>query len=112
MLPSVCVIYAHNIDREEPNNFAFFLLQAKPFLNKNDFSELVDPSLSNTYNSEQLNRMVLTAASCLHESTNERPQMSKASVRFYSLVLWRKMTERDIPTIFPISSSNGIVSFT
>ncbi|XP_058201091.1 receptor-like cytosolic serine/threonine-protein kinase RBK2 [Rhododendron vialii] len=53
------------------------VMWAKPLLNKNDFRELVDPSLSNTYNSEQLNRIVLTAASCLHESSNERPPMSK-----------------------------------
>ncbi|KAE9453214.1 hypothetical protein C3L33_14898, partial [Rhododendron williamsianum] len=57
------------------------VMWAKPLLDKNDFRELVDPSLSNTYNSEQLNRIVLTAASCLHESSNERPPMSKASVR-------------------------------
>ncbi|KAF7151264.1 hypothetical protein RHSIM_Rhsim02G0015900 [Rhododendron simsii] len=59
------------------------VMWAKPLLDKNDFRELVDPSLSNTYNSEQLNRIVLTAASCLHESSNERPPMSKASVWFY-----------------------------
>ncbi|XP_057485748.1 receptor-like cytosolic serine/threonine-protein kinase RBK2 isoform X1 [Actinidia eriantha] len=53
------------------------VMWAKPLLAKNNASELVDPSLADTYHSEQLNRMVLTSSLCLHESSSERPQMSK-----------------------------------
>ncbi|CAL5337799.1 unnamed protein product [Camellia sinensis] len=53
------------------------VMWAKPLIAKNSISELVDPSLDGVYNSEQLNFMVLTAALCLHESSSERPQMSK-----------------------------------
>ncbi|XP_052189462.1 receptor-like cytosolic serine/threonine-protein kinase RBK2 [Diospyros lotus] len=53
------------------------VMWAKPFLSKNDTSELVDPVLAGVYDSEQLNYMVLTASLCLHEDAQERPPMAK-----------------------------------
>ncbi|KAK9288103.1 hypothetical protein L1049_016550 [Liquidambar formosana] len=56
------------------------LLQAKPLLTNNSISELVDPSLVDDYDSEQMNRVALIASLCIHQSSIRRPQMSQACV--------------------------------
>ena len=54
-------------------------MQAKPLLENNNLSELVDPSLGNEYNPEEMDRVILTATSCIEQNPIERPQMRKAS---------------------------------
>lgn len=51
------------------------VMWAKPLLAENNVSELVDQSLCDAYDTDQLTCMVLTASLCLHESPSERPQM-------------------------------------
>lgn len=43
-----------------------------------DHSRLVDPSLGDAYDSEQMNRMVVVASLCIQQSSADRPQMSQA----------------------------------
>lgn len=54
-------------------------MQAKPLLDNNNLSELVDPSLGNEYNPEEMDRVILTATLCIEQNPTERPQMRKAS---------------------------------
>nr|XP_027114515.1 receptor-like cytosolic serine/threonine-protein kinase RBK2 isoform X2 [Coffea arabica] len=53
------------------------VLWAKPLLENNNLSELVDPSLGNEYNPEEMDRVILTATSCIEQNPIERPQMRK-----------------------------------
>ncbi|KAL3516165.1 hypothetical protein ACH5RR_023067 [Cinchona calisaya] len=53
------------------------VLWAKPLLENNDLDQLVDPSLGNDYNPEEMDRAVLTASLCIEQNPIERPQMSK-----------------------------------
>lgn len=54
------------------------MLQAKPLLEKDSIEQLIDPTLGDAYNKKQLNRLILIAAACIHQSSNCRPQMSQA----------------------------------
>ncbi|KAL2530410.1 Protein kinase superfamily protein [Forsythia ovata] len=53
------------------------VMWAKPMLISKNYAELVDPSLCDAYDSEQMNRMVMVASICIHQSSTERPQMSQ-----------------------------------
>jgi len=53
------------------------VMWAKPMLISKNYAELVDPSLGDAYDSEQMNRMVMVASICIHQSSTERPQMSQ-----------------------------------
>ncbi|KAK2995554.1 hypothetical protein RJ640_014951 [Escallonia rubra] len=53
------------------------VMWAKPILDMKNVEELVDPLLAGAYDSEQMNRILLTAACCLHQSSTDRPQMSQ-----------------------------------
>ncbi|KAK2649269.1 hypothetical protein Ddye_016758 [Dipteronia dyeriana] len=53
------------------------VLWAKPLLKKNDIIELVDPSLSQDYDTRQMNLVLLTASLCIRQSSIRRPQMSQ-----------------------------------
>ncbi|KAK3011357.1 hypothetical protein RJ639_012066, partial [Escallonia herrerae] len=53
------------------------VMWAKPILDMKNVEELVDPLLAGAYDSEQMSRMLLTAACCLHQSSTDRPQMSQ-----------------------------------
>ncbi|CAN1284082.1 Receptor-like cytosolic serine/threonine-protein kinase RBK2 [Linum perenne] len=52
--------------------------QAKPLLIKNKISDLVDPVLGQSYNLEQMERLVCLAAMCVEQASVQRPQMSQA----------------------------------
>lgn len=52
------------------------LVQAKPILNDGKLSKLLDPSLGNDYDHDQIERMVLAATLCVKHSPQARPQMS------------------------------------
>ncbi|CAN1284072.1 Receptor-like cytosolic serine/threonine-protein kinase RBK2 [Linum perenne] len=51
---------------------------AKPLLIKNKISDLVDPVLGQSYNLEQMERLVCLAAMCVEQASVQRPQMSQA----------------------------------
>ncbi|XP_057964609.1 receptor-like cytosolic serine/threonine-protein kinase RBK2 [Malania oleifera] len=53
------------------------VLWAKPLLRKNKIRDLVDPSLAENYDSQQMNLMVLAASLCIRQSSIRRPQMSQ-----------------------------------
>jgi len=53
------------------------MMWAKPTLISKNYAELVDPSLGDAYDSEQMNQMVMVASICIHQSSTERPKMSQ-----------------------------------
>ncbi|XP_077232389.1 receptor-like cytosolic serine/threonine-protein kinase RBK2 [Tasmannia lanceolata] len=53
------------------------LMWAKPLLEKNDMRELVDPSLGDAYDSQQMNCVAFAASLCIQHSSILRPQMSQ-----------------------------------
>ncbi|RZC55319.1 hypothetical protein C5167_014168 [Papaver somniferum] len=55
------------------------VMWAKPLLDKNEFRELVDPSLGDSYDRQQLNHVASAAALCIQHSSILRPRMSRSS---------------------------------
>ncbi|KAI3898058.1 hypothetical protein MKW92_030279 [Papaver armeniacum] len=53
------------------------VMWAKPLLDKNEFRELVDPSLGDSYDRQQLNHVASAAALCIQHSSILRPRMSQ-----------------------------------
>ncbi|XP_074292300.1 receptor-like cytosolic serine/threonine-protein kinase RBK2 [Silene latifolia] len=53
------------------------VMWAKPLLDKNDIKKLIDPTLGDSYNAEQMNVMAMTANMCIHQCSMERPQMKE-----------------------------------
>ncbi|CAN1285150.1 Receptor-like cytosolic serine/threonine-protein kinase RBK2 [Linum perenne] len=53
------------------------VIWAKPLLDNNDLEELVDPALGNSYDHEELDRMLLTASLCIERSPILRPRTSQ-----------------------------------
>lgn len=53
-------------------------VQAKPLLKRRSMKELVDPTLGDAYNTEQLTWLLLIASACINQTSACRPQMSKA----------------------------------
>ncbi|KAL1211688.1 Receptor-like cytosolic serine/threonine-protein kinase RBK2 [Cardamine amara subsp. amara] len=53
------------------------VLWAKPLLDKKAIRELVDPSLGDEYNREELSRLTSTASLCIEQSSLLRPKMSQ-----------------------------------
>lgn len=51
-------------------------------LDKDDLKELVDPSIGDNYDTEEMDRMVLTASMCIEQSPILRPRMNQASTNF------------------------------
>ncbi|CAL1381980.1 unnamed protein product [Linum trigynum] len=56
------------------------VIWAKPLLDNNDLAELVDPSLGKHYDSEEMDRLVLTASLCIENSPILRPRMSQVAI--------------------------------
>ncbi|CAI0560147.1 unnamed protein product [Linum tenue] len=54
------------------------VMWAKPLLMQNKISNLVDPVLGDSYNMEQMERVVCLAAMCVEQASVQRPQMSQA----------------------------------
>lgn len=59
--------------------------QAKPLLEKKAIRELVDPSLKDEYNREELIRLTSTASLCIEQSSLLRPRMSQVQCKFISV---------------------------
>ncbi|VVA96532.1 unnamed protein product [Arabis nemorensis] len=53
------------------------VLWAKPLLDKKEIKQLVDPSLGDEYNREELIRFTSTASLCIEQSSLLRPRMSQ-----------------------------------
>ncbi|KAJ0030076.1 hypothetical protein Pint_14217 [Pistacia integerrima] len=53
------------------------LLWAKPFMESGNITELIDPSLEDKYDSDQMHRLVLASAYCVRQSSAWRPSMSE-----------------------------------
>ncbi|XVE65700.1 hypothetical protein DITRI_Ditri08aG0020700 [Diplodiscus trichospermus] len=53
------------------------VMWAKPLIRENKIKELVDPTLGDAYDSDQLNRVTGTASICINQSAVNRPQMSQ-----------------------------------
>ncbi|XP_068662837.1 receptor-like cytosolic serine/threonine-protein kinase RBK2 [Aristolochia californica] len=53
------------------------LIWAKPMLDKNDIEQLVDPSLVDAFDYEEMNHLVLAASKCVEKSSLFRPQMNQ-----------------------------------
>lgn len=51
------------------------VMWAKPLLEKNNYKELVDPCLGDSWDAEQMKLMAVTASMCIHPSSIQRPQM-------------------------------------
>ncbi|ONK65849.1 uncharacterized protein A4U43_C06F1600 [Asparagus officinalis] len=52
------------------------VIWAKPLLDSNNLKQLIDPSLGDAYDPEELKRAVLTASMCIHHLSTARPTMS------------------------------------
>ncbi|CAA0809974.1 Protein kinase protein with adenine nucleotide alpha hydrolases-like domain [Striga hermonthica] len=59
-----------------PKGHESLVMWAKPFLNSDKFSALLDLDLSSSYDHEQVERMVLAASLCIRRAPRTRPQMS------------------------------------
>ncbi|ONK73287.1 uncharacterized protein A4U43_C04F29360 [Asparagus officinalis] len=64
------------ISTEGPQVQKSLVLWAKPILHNGKSKELVDPFLSNEYDSDQLERMILAASLCIKRAARSRPKMS------------------------------------
>ncbi|XP_065863503.1 receptor-like cytosolic serine/threonine-protein kinase RBK2 isoform X2 [Euphorbia lathyris] len=53
------------------------VMWAKPLLMKNSVKELVDPTLADAYDEKQMEFLVFTASSCIHQASMLRPQMNQ-----------------------------------
>ncbi|KAK8547852.1 hypothetical protein V6N13_116077 [Hibiscus sabdariffa] len=54
------------------------VMWAKPLIKGNKIKELVDPSLRDGYDLEQMNRVIAVASSCIHQDALNRPEMNQA----------------------------------
>ncbi|XP_021636603.2 protein kinase STUNTED isoform X2 [Hevea brasiliensis] len=64
------------ISHDHPKGQESLVMWAKPILNDGKVSQLLDPTLGNDYDHDQMERMVLAATLCVKHSPRARPQMS------------------------------------
>ncbi|XP_050235442.1 protein kinase STUNTED-like [Mercurialis annua] len=64
------------ISNDRPKGQESLLMWANPILSDGKFSQLLDPSLGDDYDRDQMERMVLAATLCVKRSPRARPQMS------------------------------------
>ena len=57
----------------------YLLVQAKPLLNGGKVSQLLDPVLGESFDRDQMERMVLAATLCVRHAPRARPQMNLVS---------------------------------
>ncbi|CAL5339632.1 receptor-like cytosolic serine/threonine-protein kinase RBK2 isoform X1 [Camellia sinensis] len=56
------------------------VLWAKPLLDNNSVEELVDPSLGDHYDPDEMDRVILTASLCIEQTPILRPRMSQVLI--------------------------------
>lgn len=59
--------------------YIYVHVQAKPILDGKDYSQLLDPSLQDDNNGDQMERMVLAATLCIRHNPQSRPKMGMVS---------------------------------
>jgi hypothetical protein len=63
-----------------------FFFQARPLLTEalqnGNYDSLVDSRLCETYNHDEMKRMITCAAACVQQSPQHRPSMSKVQLDF------------------------------
>ncbi|PSS00119.1 Receptor-like serine/threonine-protein kinase [Actinidia chinensis var. chinensis] len=64
------------ISNDHPKGQESLVMWAKPILNGGKVTQLLDPSLGNTYDQYQMERMVLAASLCIRRAPRARPPMS------------------------------------
>ncbi|EEF42091.1 protein kinase STUNTED [Ricinus communis] len=64
------------ISNDLPKGQESLVMWAKPILDDGKFCQLLDPSLGDDYDQDQMERMVLAATLCVKRSPRARPQMS------------------------------------
>ncbi|KAL9359122.1 hypothetical protein Peur_047245 [Populus x canadensis] len=64
------------ISNDLPKGQESLVMWAKPILNSGKVSQLLDSSLGDSYNLDQMERMVLAATLCVKRAPRARPQMS------------------------------------
>ncbi|XVE60268.1 hypothetical protein DITRI_Ditri05aG0115300 [Diplodiscus trichospermus] len=64
------------ISNDYPKGQESLVMWAKPILNGGKVSQLLDPSLGDCYDLDQMERMVLAATLCIRRAPRARPQMS------------------------------------
>lgn len=64
------------ISADGPHGQKSLVMWAKPILHGSKTKELVDQCLSNEYDSDQLERMILAATLCIRRNARSRPQIS------------------------------------
>lgn len=64
------------INSEAPQGQKSLVMWAKPILHGGKTKEIVDPCLSNEYDSDRLERMILAASLCIKRAARSRPKMS------------------------------------
>ncbi|CAJ2667670.1 unnamed protein product [Trifolium pratense] len=67
------------ISADFPKGQQNLVMWASPLLNSGKVSELLDPSLGDNYDHEEMERMVLAATLCIKHAPKARPQMSIVS---------------------------------
>ncbi|KAL3728209.1 hypothetical protein ACJRO7_032884 [Eucalyptus globulus] len=56
------------------------VLWAKPLLNDNVIKDLVDPSLGDDYNADEMDCVIMTASLCIEQSPILRPRMNQVAI--------------------------------
>ncbi|GFZ09828.1 kinase with adenine nucleotide alpha hydrolases-like domain-containing protein [Actinidia rufa] len=64
------------ISNDHPKGQESLVMWAKPILNGGKVTQLLDPSLGNTYDQYQMERMVLASSLCIRRAPRARPPMS------------------------------------
>lgn len=64
------------ISNDHPKGQESLVMWAKPILNGGKVAQLLDLSLTNSYDRDQMERMVLAATLCIRRAPRARPQMS------------------------------------
>ncbi|XP_061372185.1 protein kinase STUNTED-like isoform X2 [Gastrolobium bilobum] len=67
------------ISSDYPKGQESLVMWASPILNSGKVSQLLDPSLGDNYDHEEMERMVLAATLCIRRAPKARPHMSRIS---------------------------------
>ncbi|GJX74175.1 probable receptor-like serine/threonine-protein kinase, partial [Tanacetum coccineum] len=67
------------ISNEYPKGEESLVMRAKPILNSGKFSQLLDQSLGNNYDADQMERMTLAFTLCIRRAPRARPHMSSVA---------------------------------
>ncbi|XP_065846973.1 receptor-like cytosolic serine/threonine-protein kinase RBK2 [Euphorbia lathyris] len=72
------------------------VIWAKPLIDKNDIKAIVDPSLGEDYDVEEMEHVVLTASLCIQQSPILRPRMNQVVILLKGEDYAKQCTEQQI----------------